>query len=175
MTWLGIEVQVSCTMADSGLLHEVHHQREERRQEIKVSPGGSEPQATTFMGAHSNNLLDQMVDRVMGRMNQEVRRLESLIQQRPDVPSIPSVCNQSNATERMIGPERMGLMNRHPRLVTFSGSENPQKGEHAFTQWLHRYDVSEPSYHENLMREAIVGSLCGNAYESIRGLGPRDP
>ena len=35
MTWLGIEVQVSCTMADSGLLHEVHCQREERRQEIK--------------------------------------------------------------------------------------------------------------------------------------------
>ena len=70
MTWLGIEVQVSCTMTDSGLLHEVHRQREERRQEIKVSSEGSEPQATTSMGAHSNNLLDQMVDRMMGHMNQ---------------------------------------------------------------------------------------------------------
>ena len=128
ITWLGIEVQVSCTMTDSGLLHEVHYKREERRQEIKVRPEGSKPQATTSMGIHSNNLLDQMVDRMMGQMNQEVRRLESLIQQRPDVPSIPSVCNQSNATERMIGPERMGSMNRHPRLVTFGGSENPHKG-----------------------------------------------
>ena len=80
----------------------------------------------------------------MGCMNQEVRRLESLIQQRPDVPSIPSVCNQSNAMERMIGPERMGLMNRHPRLVTFSGSENPQKGEHTFAQWLHHYECLSP-------------------------------
>ena len=77
------------------------------------------------MGVHSNNHLDQMVDRMMGHMNQEVRRLESLIQQRPNVKSIPSVCNQSNAMERMIGPERMGLMNRHPKLVTFSGFENP--------------------------------------------------
>ena len=66
MTWLGIEVQVSCTMADSGLLHKVHCQREERRQKIKVSSEGSEPQATTSMGIHSNNLLDQMVDRMMG-------------------------------------------------------------------------------------------------------------
>ena len=121
MTWLGIEVQVSCTMAYSGLLHEVHRQREERRQEIKVSPVGSEPQATTSMGINSNNLLDQMVYRMMGCMNQEVRWLESLIQQKPDVPSIPSICNQSNAMERMIGPERMGLMNRHPQLVTLVG------------------------------------------------------
>ena len=97
--------------------------------------------------------------------------MESL-RQRPDVPSIPSVCNQSNATERVIGPERIGLMNRNPRLVTFSGSENPQKGEHIFVQWLHHYEVSEPSYPKNLMQEAIVGSLHGNAYESIRGLGP---
>ena len=104
MTWLSIEVQVSCTMADSDFLHEVHCQREERRQETKARPEGSEPQAMTSMGIHSNNLLDQMVDRMMGQMNQEVRRLESLIQQRPDVTSIPSVCNQSNATERVIGP-----------------------------------------------------------------------
>ena len=131
--------------------------------------------ATTSMGAHSNNLLDQMVDRMMGHMNQTVRRLESLIQQRPNVPSIPSICNQSSAMERMIGPERMGLMNRHPRLVTYSGSENPQKGKHTFTQWLPHYEVSEPSYPEDLMRETIVGSLHGNAYESIRGLGPRVP
>ena len=80
MTWLGIEVQVSCTVADSGLLHEVQHQKKERRQEIKVSPEGSEPQAMTSLGIHSNNLLDQMVDRMIGQMNQEVRRLESLIQ-----------------------------------------------------------------------------------------------
>ena len=36
------------------------------------SLAGSEPQATTSTGAHSNNLLDQMVDRMMGCMNQEV-------------------------------------------------------------------------------------------------------
>ena len=66
-------------------------------------------------------------------------------------------------------------MNRHPRLVTLSRSENPQKGEHTFVQWLHHFEVSEPSYPENLMREAIVGYLHGNAYESIRGLGPRAP
>ena len=98
MIWLGIERQVNCTMANSGLLHEVHRQREERRQEIKVSPEGSEPQATTSMGAHSNYLLDQMVDRMMGHMTKEVRRLKSLIQQRQDIPSVPSVCYQSNAT-----------------------------------------------------------------------------
>ena len=50
-----------------------------------------------------------------------------------------------------------------------------QKGEHTFTKWLHHYEVSEPSYPENLMKEAIVGSLCGNACESIRRLGPRVP
>ena len=66
-------------------------------------------------------------------------------------------------------------MNRHPRLVTFSGSENPQKGEHNFIQWLHHYEVSEPSYPENLIREANMESFCGNAFESIRGLGPRAP
>ena len=125
------------------------------------------------MGGHSNNLLEQMVDRVMGCMTKEVRRLESMIQQKSEVPSIPNVCNQTDATERLVGPERVSLMNRHPRLVTFSGSEKPQKGEHTFVQWLHHFEVSEPSYPENLMREAIVGSLHGNAYESIRGLGPR--
>ena len=75
----------------------------------------------------------------------------------------------------MIGPERMGLMNRHPKLVTFSGSENPQKGEHTFAQWLHHYEVSEPSYPEKLMRGVIMGSLHGNAFKNIRGLGPRAP
>ena len=108
-------------------------------------------------------------------MNQDVRRLESLIQQRPDAPSIPSVCNQSNAMERVIAPKRMGLMNRHPQLVTFIGSENPQKGEYTYAQWLHHFEVSKPSYPENLIMEAIVGSLCGNAYEGIRELGPRAP
>ena len=48
-------------------------------------------------------------------------------------------------------------------------------GEHTFAQWLHHHEVSEPSYPRNLMRESIVGSFCGNAYESIRGLGPRAP
>ena len=32
MTWLGIEVQVNCTMADSGLLHEV--QRQGRKEKV---------------------------------------------------------------------------------------------------------------------------------------------
>ena len=111
----------------------------------------------------------------MGCMNQEVKRLESLIQQRPDVPSIPSVCNQSNAMERVIGPERISLMNKHPGLVTFSGSENPQKGEHNLAQLHHHFEVSGPSYPKNLIREAIVGSLHGNAYKRVRGLGPRAP
>ena len=64
-------------------------------------------------------------------------------------------------------------MNRHPRLVNFFGSETPQKGEHTFAQWLHHYEVSEPSYPENLMGEAIVGSLRGYAHEKIRELGHR--
>ena len=97
-----------------------------------------------------------------------------MIQQKSYVPSIPSVCNQTDATDRLVGPERVSLMNRHPRLA-FSGSENPQKGEHTFVQWLHHFEVSEPSYPGNLMRETIVGSLHGNAYECIRGLGPRAP
>ena len=175
LMWLGIEVQVNCTMADSGLLYEIHYQREEIEPKSKVSPEGSGPQAMTSMGGHSNNLLEQMVDRVMGHMMKEVRRLESMIQQKSDVPSILSVCNQPDATERLVGPERVNLMNRYPRLITFSGSENPQKGEHTFVQWLHHFKVSEPSYPENLMREAIVESLHGNAYESIRGLGPMAP
>ena len=129
----------------------------------------------TSMGGHSNNFLEQMVDRVMGRMTKEVRRLESMIQQKSDVPNIPGVCNQADATERLVGPERVSLMNRHPRLVTFSGSENPQKGEHTFVQWLHHFEVSEPSYLENLVREAIVGVLHGNAYESIKGIGTKGP
>ena len=75
----------------------------------------------------SNNLLEQMVDRVMGYMTKEVRRLKSMIQQKLDVPSIPSVSNQTDETERMVCPESVSLINRHPRLVTFSGSENPQR------------------------------------------------
>ena len=49
----------------------------------------------------------------------------------------------------------------------------PHKREHTFAQGLHNYEVSEPSYPENFMREAIVWSLRSNGYESIRGLGPR--
>ena len=60
----------------------------------KVSPEESGPQAMMSMGGHSNNLLEQMVDRVMGCMTKEVRRLESIIQQKSDVPSIQSVCNK---------------------------------------------------------------------------------
>ena len=163
LMWLGIEVQVNCTMAYSGLLYEIHCQREEIEPKSKVSPEESGPQATMSMGGHSKNLLEQMVDRVIGCMMKEIRRLESMIQQKSDMPSIPSMCNQTDATERLVGPERVSLMNRHPRLVTFSGSENPQKGEHTFVQWLHHFEVSEPSYPENLLREAIVGSLHWNA------------
>ena len=162
MTWLGTEVQVSCTMVNSGLLHEVHCQREERRQEIKVSPEGSEPQATISMGIHSNNLLDQMVDRVMGCMNQEVR-LESLIQQRPDVSSIPSVC-KFNATERMIGPERMGLMNRHPWKPTKGRTHFHTVASPLWVVWtLISWEPDEGGH---------CGSLCGHAHENTRGLGP---
>ena len=170
MAWLGIEVQVFCALAEANIPREIQRKKLERARN-RTPVQDSVPQTTTSMGVNSSNLLDQVVDRMMGRMNSEVRRQESLIQQRPE--SIPNIHNLSFATDRVLGPERTGYMNRCSRLVNFSGSETPQKGEHSFAQWLHYYEISEPFYPENLMREAVVGSLRGNAYESIRGLGPR--
>ena len=80
---------------------------------------------------------------MMGRMNSEVRRFESLIKQRPE--SVLNIHNQSFATDKILGPERKGYMNKLPRLVNFSGSETPQNEEHTFAQWLHHSEVSEPS------------------------------
>ena len=156
MTWLGIKVQVFCALAEANVLKEIQREKQERARN-RTPVRDSVPQATTSMGINSNNLLDQVVDRMMGRMNSEVRRLESLIQQRPE--SIPNIHNQSFTTDKFLGPERTGIMTRHPRLVNFSGFETPQTREHTFAQWLYHYEVSEPSYPENLMREAIVGSL----------------
>ena len=159
-----------CALAEANVPREIQRETQERARN-RIPAQYSVPQATTSMVVNSSNLLDQVVDRMMGRMNSEVRWQESLIQQRPE--SITNIHNQSFATDRVLGPERTGYMNRCSRLVNFRGSETPQKGEHTFAQWLHYYEVSKPSYPENLMREAIMGSLRGNAYESIRELGSR--
>ena len=130
MTWLRIEVQLFCALAEANVLREIPKEKQERARN-RTPVQDSVPQATTSMGINSNNLLDQVVDRMMGRMNSEVKRLESLIQQRPE--SILNIHNQSFATDRVQGPERTGYMNRHLRVVNFSGFETSQKRTHLCT------------------------------------------
>ena len=73
MTWLRIEVQLFCALAEANVLREIPKEKQERARN-RTPVEDSVPQATTSMGIHSNNLLDQVVDRMMGRMNSEVKK-----------------------------------------------------------------------------------------------------
>ena len=92
--------------------------------------------------------------------------------------SLPNVSNQSFAMDRVIpaaksekgldnsNPLKRGgaqLVHRTPRLSFFSGEDLPGKSEKTYEQWIFDVKTVRPSYPEGLLKEAIFGSLKGNA------------
>ena len=94
--------------------------------------------------------------------------------------SLQNVSNQSFATDRVIpaarnvtelddpnplkrGGGKAQLVHRTPRLFFFSGEDPPGKSEKTYEQWIFDVKTVRPSYPEGLLKEAIFGSLKGNA------------
>ena len=93
--------------------------------------------------------------------------------------SLPNVSNQSFAMDQVIpaaknekelddpNPLKRGggaqLVHRTPRLSFFSGEDPPGKSEKTYEQWIFNVKTVRPSYPEGLLKEAIFGSLKGNA------------
>ena len=56
--------------------------------------------------------------------------------------------------------------------LIFSGEDPLGKNEKSYEQWIFYVKTIRPHYPEGLLKEAIFGSLEGNAADIMRGLGP---
>ena len=77
---------------------------------------------------------------------------------------IPAAKNEKELDEPI--PLKKGgaqLVHRTPRLSFFSGEDPPGKSEKTYEQWIFDVKTVQPSYPEGLLKEAIFGSLKGNA------------
>ena len=100
--------------------------------------------------------------------------------------SLPDVSNQSFATDKVLPSPEIApkvndkillgggghLVHRTPCLSFFSGEDPPGKNEKSYEQWVFDVKTIRPSYPKGLLKEAIFGSLKGNAADIVRGLGP---
>ena len=64
------------------------------------------------------------------------------------------------------------LVHRTLHLSFFSGEDSPGKNEKSYEEWIFDVKTIRPSYPEGLLKEAIFGSLKGNATDIARALGP---
>ena len=59
-----------------------------------------------------------------------------------------------------------------PRITFFSGEDPPNKNKKTYERWIFDVKTIRPSYPKGFLKEAIFGSLKGNAADIARGLGP---
>ena len=119
---------------------------------------------------------------VRGIMNKVDERLQSI-----SASHSPQVANQSLASEHSerynqenlivnsqhtLGGGGTQLVHCTPRISFSCGEEPPNKNEKTYEQWIFDVKTFRPSYPEGLLKEAIFGSLKGNAVDIARGLGP---
>ena len=120
-----------------------------------------------------------------------VEKMMSSIMNQVDELSVRTVCQgyqtRSFATDEVIGnhggvpmvdsQNSLGggvahLVHHTPRISFFRGEDPPNKTEKTYEQWIFDVKTIRPSYPEGLLKEAIFGSLKGNAADIARGLGP---
>ena len=117
-----------------------------------------------------DKLVEKMMNNIMTQVDEKIRAISES--------SLPRVSNQSFATDKVIGnygavpmvnsQNSLGgggthLVHHSPRISFFSGEDPPNKNEKTYEQWIFDVRTIRPSYPEGLLKEAIFGSLKGNA------------
>ena len=176
--WGGVRANIQCTLVSKGKLKSIIENREKDRQEEEPEVSfPKQQQVSTQMP------IEEMMGKMMtGILNSVDEKLRSISEK-----SLSCVSDQSFATNKVIPlpvaasdkeiknslKEKGGhLVHRTPRLSFFSGEDPPGKNEKTYEQWLFDVKTIRPSYPEELLKEAIFGSLKGSAADIARGLGP---
>ena len=165
--WGGIRANIQCTIASKSRLKNIVKSREcERKKEEAECDNVQKVSENSPM----NNMMKSMMTNILTTIDEKLKSVSEN--------SLLNVSNQSFAMDRVIpaaksekglddsNPLKRGgaqLVHRTPRLSFFSGEDLPGKSEKTYEQWIFDVKTVRPSYPEGLLKEAIFGSLKGNA------------
>ena len=163
--WGHIYSNIQCTLVSKSKLGSIK----------SVDKKENSPQVSTNIPVEL--LVEKMMSSIMNQVDEKIRVISENCLSR--------VSNQSFATDKVIGNHggvpmvnsqnilRGGpLGSSYPQNFIFLEKIPPNKNVKTYKQWIFDAKTTRPSYSEGLLKEAIFGSLKGNAVDVAMVLGP---